>query len=270
MPKGRPSAFPKEALQYLRDHASPEITRMELLEMARRDLNYNISFQFVKHHCLKEKLPSKKVICHNRLMTDEQAEYMISIIQGRSSQEVADMMKEKYGMDLTIAQIRGWRKNHKTPSGYDSRFRKGQQSPVKGRKWEEWMSPEGAANSRRTQYGKGNIAANSKPIGSICERDGYLLIKVQELSGRHNWMFLHRYVWEQYNGPVPKNHKIIHMNGDKHDCRIENLRCVSSSVALIANGKFGLTDDPATNEMILNAAELKLKIAAAERKLNRE
>ena len=268
MGRGRPSNFPKDALQYLRDHASSEITRKEIMEMARRDLGYEISYQFVKHHCIKENLPFKKSVCQNRLMTDEQAEYMISIIPGRSSKEVTEMMNEKYGLALTVAQLRSWKKNHKIPSGYDARFRKGTTSHTKGRPWAEWMPPESAAHSRATQFTKGHIAKNSVPIGTISVRDGYPMIKVCNYKGVKNWTFYHRYVWEQHNGPVPKGYKILHLNGDRFDCSIENLRCVPDSVALGANGKFGWTEDPKINETILKAAELKIKISAAERKLN--
>jgi hypothetical protein len=40
--------------------------------------------------------------------------------------------------------------------------------------------------------------------------------------------FLHRTVWEQHNGSVPKDCFIIHISGDKSDNRIENLECVES------------------------------------------
>lgn len=38
---------------------------------------------------------------------------------------------------------------------------------------------------------------------------------------------LHRYVWEQNNGPIPKGYIVHHINGNKLDNRIENLSCIS-------------------------------------------
>lgn len=38
--------------------------------------------------------------------------------------------------------------------------------------------------------------------------------------------FAHRIIWEMHNGAVPDGMEIDHINGVKHDNRIENLRCV--------------------------------------------
>ena len=38
--------------------------------------------------------------------------------------------------------------------------------------------------------------------------------------------FAHRVIWEMHNGGVPDGMEIDHINGVKHDNRIENLRCV--------------------------------------------
>lgn len=38
--------------------------------------------------------------------------------------------------------------------------------------------------------------------------------------------FAHRVIWEMHNGAVPEGMEIDHINGIKHDNRIENLRCV--------------------------------------------
>lgn len=38
--------------------------------------------------------------------------------------------------------------------------------------------------------------------------------------------FAHRVIWEMHNGEVPDGMEIDHINGVKHDNRMENLRCV--------------------------------------------
>lgn len=42
--------------------------------------------------------------------------------------------------------------------------------------------------------------------------------------------FAHRVIWEMHNGAVPEGMEIDHINGIKHDNRIENLRCVDRFV----------------------------------------
>lgn len=38
---------------------------------------------------------------------------------------------------------------------------------------------------------------------------------------------MHRYVWEQHNGPIPAGYIIHHINGNKKDNRLENLSCLT-------------------------------------------
>jgi hypothetical protein len=39
---------------------------------------------------------------------------------------------------------------------------------------------------------------------------------------------IHRYLWEQVNGLIPKGMQIDHINGDIHDNRMSNLRLVTN------------------------------------------
>ena len=40
--------------------------------------------------------------------------------------------------------------------------------------------------------------------------------------------YQHRVIWEMHNGPIPEDRCIDHINRDKKDNRIENLRCVTT------------------------------------------
>lgn len=50
---------------------------------------------------------------------------------------------------------------------------------------------------------------------------GYIQISV---NGRVKQ--LHRHIWEQLVGPIPDGYQIDHINGIRHDNRLDNLRCV--------------------------------------------
>lgn len=74
----------------------------------------------------------------------------------------------------------------------------------------------------RWRISKGTVKA-----GSICgtpQSRGYLTVC---LNGRQE--MLHRIAWRLYHGEIPADCQIDHINGNKHDNRIANLRLASCS-----------------------------------------
>jgi hypothetical protein len=263
MPRGRVERFP--ALRaYVNEHARPDITVGEITAMAQRDIDPAVTYDHVRRVYRIDKLPRYPAYKRMVIIPDDKAEAFMKLIPGRSSAEISRLAKQILDIDITPRQVRGWKKNHKTPSGYDTRFRPGNVPDTKGRTWADFMSPESQERSRQNQYKKGNIQKNRKEIGEIFQRsDGYLWIKVKDYSLNDNWIQYHRYVWEQANGPVPDHHKILFLDGNRANCNLENLACVSDGVMSTANKWFGLTTDPELNKTILKAAELKIATTSA-------
>lgn len=57
---------------------------------------------------------------------------------------------------------------------------------------------------------------------------GYLML-TKSINSIKYTKLVHRYIWEKYNGDIPKGSIIHHINGIKTDYRIENLQCLTKS-----------------------------------------
>jgi HNH endonuclease len=120
--------------------------------------------------------------------------------------------------------------------GKASRYPRGHVPANKGLRRPGWSPGRMASTQFRKGELTGSARQNWKPIGTIlADHEGYLRIKIREgiagqASGFGNtkiWPLLQRHVWEQNNGPIPSGHAIVFKNGDRANCAIENLECIS-------------------------------------------
>jgi hypothetical protein len=51
---------------------------------------------------------------------------------------------------------------------------------------------------------------------------GYVVVRVAP----NDWRYEHRVLWERAFGPIPEGHHVHHVNHDRTDNRLENLRLV--------------------------------------------
>ena len=165
--------------------------------------------------------------------TKEQKEFLIANNYMRTAKDLTDMFNEKFGTDLTVNNIKNFRSNNKLKSGLTGRFVKGQISWNKGKKWDDYMSKEGQANSRKTTFKKGNIPHNHRPVGSErITKDGFVEIKIAE---PNKWDIKARVIYERAYGKITKGYKVIYLDGDKLNLELSNLKIVSSAEELIMN-----------------------------------
>lgn len=85
----------------------------------------------------------------------------------------------------------------------------------------------------RGHISKGKRIAKSYPIGFEKWNGEYLYIKIADdicrkrasLAYNKNWIRKDYYVWKQHGNRLPKdkNEVLIHLNGDRKDCSIDNL-----------------------------------------------
>lgn len=161
--------------------------------------------------------------------TDAERAFFIEYVPGHSHKEIQEAFIIQFGWDITINQVKGYIKNHKLNTGRTGQFVKGQQAHNKGVK----MSPEVYEKARATMFKKGHMPSNHREVGSIrVNVDGYVEIKVAEPK---KWCLLHRYIWQQAYGPIPKGHCLIFKDNNRLHCELDNLMLVKRKEALILN-----------------------------------
>lgn len=128
----------------------------------------------------------------------------------------------------TVAQINGYYSNHHLNCGITGRFEKGHVPANKGK------HPPTVGRMAETQFMKGNLPHNTKPIGyERISKDGYVEVKVKMRPSspycNDNFIPKHRLLWEAENGPVPKGHKLIFADGDKTNISLDNLLLITDA-----------------------------------------
>lgn len=135
-----------------------------------------------------------------------------------------------------VALKHGIRKNPeiRARNGESGQFKKGLVPFNKGKKWDDYMSEEGRRNSSRTQFRRGQLPHNIRPMYSERINDlGYVEIKVP---GHRKFVMKHRWIWEAHHGPIPKDHIIYFLDGDKSNCEISNLGIMTRAENRRRNG----------------------------------
>lgn len=101
--------------------------------------------------------------------------------------------------------------------GVKSRFYKGHEPENKGQK----MSSELYEKVKRTMFQKGHTPVNHKPVGTErLTKDGYMEMKIGE---PNLWQSLHRMMWEETFGAIPKGMNVQFVTKDKTNLNPWNL-----------------------------------------------
>lgn len=264
--------WPEEVIDWMRENI-PGRTTKEVVELANQqgfDRKYNMVFTDVTVKSAKNRYkinsgtpvglpkgtPSKR-------FPREIKEYIESNYQGVGPKEMAERLNNRYQASYTRQQLKAYYANHNLRSGVDTRWKEGNIPYNKGKK----MPPEQYEKCKATMFKKGRIPANQMKIGDRTHTtDGYLLEKVSDAgSQRERFAFVHRMVWEQHYGPIPKGKMITFLDGDKDNCEIDNLVMIDEDINLILNHKRLRFDDPELTKTGVAIARMR---AAAKRRAN--
>lgn len=188
------------------------------------------------------------------LFPAEVRSFISTNIDGRSTYELTVMINREFGTSYTRDQIRHFTHNNKLRSGYDARYKQGNEPVNKGKPMKNPSAKFDAA-----KFKNGNIPHNAVPVGTIVKKDdGYLWIKHAD---PNRWKQLHRYLWEKEHGPIPKGMVLTFLDGNKENVSLENLRLISKALNARAT-HFGYRfEDPDLTEAGLKLADLRGKIS---------
>lgn len=171
---------------------------------------------------------------------------------------------------ITVSALAGLCKRHGWMTGRTGRYAPGRVPENKGkpRPWNE--------NSARHQFQPGNIPHTARGAGhESVDGDGYVWIIIDAVNphtgAATRRVQKHRHLWEQAHGPLPEDHVLKCLDGDKSNCAPENWRLLPRAMLPRLNGRFGRDYDSAPDEikpLILATATLehRARLARKEQK----
>ncbi|MCF6216828.1 MAG: HNH endonuclease [Emcibacter sp.] len=130
------------------------------------------------------------------------------------------------------------------------------------------------ANCARTQFKKGHLGGIAKeiikPIGAeVVRADGYVYRKINnDLPFHKRWRAVHIMLWEELNGPVPDEHCLKCLDGERTNTDPNNWTCIPRALLPRLAGNWDATaydDAPAElKHTILTVAKLNYEIKRLE------
>lgn len=191
---------------------------------------------------------------------------------GVSSKEMAEMVNEKFGTNFTQTMMKQFRQRHGIKSGLTGWYQRGHAPGNKGKKLEEYVGEERAAEIKKrisaTQFKKGERPVNEMPVGSIVvNSDGYKLRKKQMTGSLwERWELLHRAVWVEHYGPIPEDKMVSFRDSNPLNCDIENLMLISRSENAKINRRGLRFEDPDLTDAAVQMIRLENAIIEKKRR----
>lgn len=142
------------------------------------------------------------------IINEEQLEYFREIVPGHYWQEISNLFYDKYGIRLSKGKI----SSIKTYYGLKSNVKKGK-------------TPE---------HFKKYIQDKKRNLFEERIHKGLIEIKVKQPDV---WMYKHKYIWEKKYGKIPKDYVLVFKDGDRLNCKLNNLMLVSKADMIVMNNK---------------------------------
>lgn len=164
--------------------------------------------------------------------TREQYEWLKDNYPNHSRTDLTGKFNATFNTSKAGAQITAYLKNNRIVCGRDGRFTQGHVPWTAGKK--------GCLGANVTSFTKGNVPKNRVRLWSErIDASGLIQIKIPERNpytgAPTRFKHKHVWLWEFYNGAVPKGNAITFRDGNKLNCSLENLIMVSREELLQLN-----------------------------------
>lgn len=240
----------EEQIDFLRKNACGR-SRRELVELFKEKFGVVFSFAQIKYYKTKYGIKSGVVSHPAQLLSSEQLEWLKSFLPVTDYSILLELLKQKYGVSLTKKQIISLFSKKGMKSGVHVGAKKGHTYNI-GKK----LSKEHREKISHVMFQKGRESHNRKPVGAehVCS-NGYIIVKVAE---PNTWRAKHHVEWEKHYEPIKKNEVIIFLDGDKANCKIDNLMVITKAENNVLNHKHMRSKDADTTKASALVARLQI------------
>lgn len=243
--------------------------------MSRKELGFELTATQIKSYMSNHKIRGTrkgKSQPERRITTPEIDAFILKHYKGTGYQMMADMVNERFGTNYTATQMKSYYGRNHLDSGLTGRFPKNHIPINKGKKWNEYMSPEAQERARTTTFQPGHIPHNGgTPVGTIRIRHshknrGDKPYYWQKVAQPNVWRMKHIIEWEVHNGPVPKGYMVTFANSDTLDWNIDNLILETRAQHAVKNRWAIRGYDRESAQVANTIADIKMAINKRKRK----
>lgn len=190
-------------------------------------------------------------------LTTEQLRFLKSL-GGIKRKDALNMFNKEYSLDINLHTFKAWMLKLNIPASGDGRFDGSQKPWAKGISkkefWERYSqeSKEKLLNPMRE-------ANKTAKVGDVHIKSGtpYITISLNySLPFDKRRKQLDRFIWEKHNGDIPSDSMIIHLNGNRLDCTMQNLAMVKKSWRPYLL-RYVHSTDPEINKTAIKICELQ-------------
>ena len=174
---------------------------------------------------------------------------------------IAKYLDRRPGTVAGMAFKLGLKRTPQEQKAIDEKYNTGCFKPgsVPANKGLKGVSYEGC---RATQFRKGQLPKNTLHNGAITIRNDNRGVPQQYIRvALSRWVYLSRWTWEQYYGPIPKGMLVAFKDKNTLNCAVENLELITRKQNALRNsGSVALTDRYVASTMTHRNPDLRQEI----------